>query len=144
MFYLVGIFKTSSPGDSVCSNPENCSKEVRGSQVIQKFCKKGHVVSVIATLSGKQTHLEGQCRQWSAVYYTSGPRAEFPLSQGPRPAFVKTFYTPCVRARTHHPKFLETYKGRLNTITTTPSFTCYVIKPLIINKPAVTFQPVNN
>ena len=41
--------------------------------------------------SGKQTHSEGECRQWSAVYYTSGPKAESPLSQGPRPAFVKSF-----------------------------------------------------
>ena len=62
--------------------------------------------------SGKQTHSEGQCRQWSAVYYTGGPKAESPLSQGPRPAFVKIFYTPCVRVQTHHPKFLEIYKGR--------------------------------
>jgi len=52
---------------------------------------------VVATRSGKQTHSEGQCRQWSAVYYTGGPKAESPLSQGPRPAFVKIFYTPCVR-----------------------------------------------
>ena len=53
--------------------------------------------TVIAMLSGKQTHSEGQCRKWSAVYYTRGPRAESPLSQGTRPAFVKIFYTPCVR-----------------------------------------------
>ena len=42
------------------------------------------------------------------------------------------------------PKFLETYKGRVNTLTITPSSMCYVFKQLIINKPAVTFQPVNN
>ena len=54
--------------------------------------------SVVATCSGKQTHSEGQCRQWSAVYYAGAPRAESPLSQGPRPAFAKTFYTPCARA----------------------------------------------
>ena len=102
--------------------------------------------SVIATRSGKQTHSEGQCRQWSAVYYTSMPKAESPLSQGPRPAFVKIFYTPCVCVQTHHSKFLETHinKGRVNTTTITPSFTCYVFKQLIINKPMVTFQPVNN
>ena len=82
--------------------------------------------------------------QWSAVYYTGGPKAESPLSQGPRPAFVKIFYTQCVHVQTHHPKSLEAYKGRVNTITITPSFTCYVFKQLIINKPAVTFQPVNN
>ena len=33
--------------------------------------------------SGKQTHSEGQGRQWSAVYYTGGPKAECPLRQGP-------------------------------------------------------------
>jgi len=54
--------------------------------------------------------------QWSAVYYTGGPKAESPLSQGPRPAFVKIFYTPCVRVWTHHSKFLETYinQGKYN------------------------------
>ena len=45
--------------------------------------------------------------------------------------------------RTHHPKFLKTYKGRVNTITITPSFTCYVFKQLIIKKSAGAFQPVN-
>ena len=58
---------------------------------------------VIAMLSGKQTHSEGQYRWWSAVYYTGRPKAVFPLSQGPRPAFVKIFYTPCVHVQTHHP-----------------------------------------
>ena len=56
---------------------------------------------------------------------------------------MKIFYTPCVRVQTHQPKSLEAYKGRVNTITVTPSFTCFVFKQLIINKPAVTFQPVN-
>ena len=102
------------------------------------------LVTVIATLSRKQTHSEGQCRWCSAVYYAGGPKAESPLSQGPHPAFVKIFYTPSVRVQTHRPKFLETYKGRVNTITITPSFMCYVFKQLIISKPAVTFQPVNN
>ena len=103
---------------------------------------------VVATRSGKQTHSEGQCRQWSAVYYTSGPKAESPLSQGPQPAFVKIFYTPCVRVRTHHPKFLETYinKGRVNIIPITPSFMCHVLRQLnnqpIINKPEVTLRQV--
>ena len=59
---------------------------------------------VVATRSGKQTHSEEQCRQWSAVYYTSEPKAESPLSQGPQPVFVKTLYTLSVRAQTHLPK----------------------------------------
>ena len=45
---------------------------------------------VVVTHSRKETHSEGQCREWSAVYYTGGPKAESPLSQGPRPVFVKT------------------------------------------------------
>ena len=63
---------------------------------------------VVATCSGKQTHSEGQCREWSAVYYTGGPKAESPLSQGPPPVFVKTLYTLSVHAQTHLPKFPET------------------------------------
>ena len=53
---------------------------------------------------GKQTHSEGQ----RTVYYTGGPKAESPLSQGPRPVFVKTLYTLSVLAQTHLPRFLET------------------------------------
>ena len=41
----------------------------------------------------------------SAVYYTSGPKVESPLSQGPWPVFAKTLYTLSVRAQTHLPKF---------------------------------------
>ena len=37
-----------------------------------------------------------------------GPKAESPLSQGPRPVFVKTLYTLSVCAQTHLPKFPET------------------------------------
>ena len=58
-----------------------------------KYCISSWVFSrniVVATCSRRQTHSEGQCRQWSAVYYTSGPTAEPPLHQGPRPVFVKT------------------------------------------------------
>ena len=56
---------------------------------IYELCDK----IVVTTCSGKQTHSEGQCRQWSAAYYTGGPKAESPLSQGPQPVFVKTLYT---------------------------------------------------
>lgn len=46
------------------------------------------------------------------------PEAESPLSQGSQQAFVKIFYTPCVRVRTHRPNFIETYikhrKGEYN------------------------------
>ena len=64
--------------------------------------------SVVAMCSWKQTHSEGQCSCWSAVYYSGGPKAESPLSQGPRPVFLKTLYTLSVLAQTHLPKFLET------------------------------------
>ena len=40
------------------------------------------------------------------------PKAESPLSQGPRPAFVKTSYSLSVLAQTHLPKFLETSLGQ--------------------------------
>ena len=66
----------------------------------------------VATCSRKQTHSGGQCRQRSAVYYTSRPKAESPPSQGPRPVFVKTLYTLSVRAQTHLPKFPETSLNR--------------------------------
>ena len=78
------------------------SSSSSGSRLRERFKKMSDTFSlfprVVATRSGKQTPSEGQCRQWSAVYYTGGPKAEPPLSQGPRPAFAKTFYTPCARA----------------------------------------------
>ena len=63
---------------------------------------------VVATCSRKQTHSEEQCRWWSAAYYTSEPKAESSLSQGPQPVFVKTLYTLSVCAQTHLPKCSET------------------------------------
>ena len=60
---------------------------------------------VVVRRFGKQTHSEWQCRWWSAVYYTGGPKAESPLSQGPRPVFVKSLYTLSVYKL---PKFPET------------------------------------
>ena len=35
--------------------------------------------------SRETTHSEGQCRWWRADYYTVRPKAESPVSQGPRP-----------------------------------------------------------
>ena len=63
--------------------------------------------SVIATHSGKQTHSEGRCRQWNAVYYSGGPKAESPFSQGPRPTFVKTLYTLSVLLKLTSPNSLH-------------------------------------
>ena len=74
---------------------------------------KIHRGSVVATCSRKQTH-SGQCRWWSAVYYTGGPKAESPLSQGPQPVFVKTLYTLSVCAQTHLSKFPETSLNKGN------------------------------
>ena len=61
-----------------------------------------------ATCSRKHTHSGGQCRPWSAVHHTGGPKAETPLSQGPQPGFLKPFYTLIVHAQIHLPKFPET------------------------------------
>ena len=63
--------------------------------------------SVVAMRSGKQTRSEGQCREWSAVYYTGGPKAESPLSQGSQPIFVKPLYTVSISGQTRLPKFPE-------------------------------------
>ena len=68
-------------------------------------------ITVVAMRTGKQTHSEEECREWSAIYYTRRPKAESPLSQGPRPVFVKTLDTVSDHAQTHLPKFPET---RLN------------------------------
>ena len=74
-----------------------------------------------ATRSGKQTHSEGQCRYWSAVYYTGRPKAESPLSQGPQLTFVKTFNTLSVLLKPKSPNSLnpslESVKGRYNQVT---------------------------
>ena len=79
---------------------------------------------VVAMHSGKQTHSEGQCGQWSAVYYTGGSKAESPLSQGPRPVFVKTLYTLSVLAQTYLLKVLETSldKVKVDSIGVKPGF----------------------
>ena len=66
----------------------------------------------VATCSRKQAHSGGQCRQRSAVYYTGGPKAESPPSQGPPPVLVQTLYTLSVRVQTHLPKFPETSLNR--------------------------------
>ena len=115
----------------------------------QETFKECLLYSVVAMRSRKQTHSEGQCRQWSAVYYTGGPKAESPLSQGPRPAFVKIFYTPCVCVRTHHSKFLETYikQGKYNLNNPIIHVLCaHVLKQSnnqpIINKSEVTLQQI--
>ena len=41
---------------------------------------------------------------------------ESPLSQGPRPVFVKTLYTLRVLAQTHLPEFLETSLEKVKEI----------------------------
>ena len=63
--------------------------------------------SVVSTRSGKQTHSERDCREWSAVYYTSGPKEESPLSQGPSPVFVKILYTLSYVPKSTSPNFLK-------------------------------------
>ena len=70
--------------------------------------------------SGKQTHSKGQCRQWSAVYYTRRPKAESPLSQGTPTEFGENLiYLKCT-AQAHIPKFLKpslkSVKGRYKQV----------------------------
>ena len=76
---------------------------------------------VIAKCSRKQTHSEGQCGYWSAVYYTGGSEAEFPLQPGTPTNFCEhLIYLKCT-AQAHIPKFLklslENVKGRYNQVT---------------------------
>ena len=120
--YLRGMIARTCCGCSVAKScarlcdPMECSAP--GSSILHYVMEMfiESVLLFVATCSGKQTPSEEQCREWSAVYYTGGPKAESPLSQGPRPAFVKIFYTPYVRVWTHHSKFLETYinQGKYN------------------------------
>ena len=72
----------------------NISKSINVIHYINKL--KDNVVA-----PSSRKHSEGQCGWWSAVYYTGGPKAESPLSQGPRPVFVTTLYTLRVCAQTH-------------------------------------------
>ena len=129
-------------GSLVCCSPR-CYKQLDTTQQLNNNS------SVVAMHSGKQTQSEGQCRQWSAVYYTGGPKAESPLSQRPQPAFVKIFQTPCVRVRTHHSKFLETYinQGKYNSNNPIIHVLCaHGLKQSndqpIINKPEVTLLQI--
>ena len=66
---------------------------------------------VAATRSGKQTQKDNAD---SGVQFITpvGPR-QSPLSQGPRPVFVKTLYTLSVLAQTHLTKFLETIPDKV-------------------------------
>ena len=101
--YLRGMVARSCCGCSVAKScarlcdPMECSAP--GSSILHYVMEMfiESVLLFVATCSGKQTPSEGQCRWGSALYYTGGPEAESPLSQGLRPAFVKVFYTPCAR-----------------------------------------------
>ena len=73
----------------------------------------------LATHSGKHSEAQSgswsadrgvrivECGSWSAVDYTGRPKAESPLSQGPRPVFENLIYWR-VRAQTRLPQFPET------------------------------------
>ena len=82
----------------------------------------------------------------------AGPSQSLLLAKDPDQHCENLLYPMCT-CPNHYPKFLETYinKGRVNTITITPSFMCYVFKQLIISpqlhsdrlitdKPVVTFR----
>ena len=89
-------------------DPQGLGVVPYGTYLLEVRSFPANAPNVVATHSGKQPHSEGQRRQWSAAYYTGGPKAESPLSQGPRPVFVKTLYTLSACAQTHLPKFPET------------------------------------
>ena len=77
----------SPPGN--LPNPETEPASLMSPALAGRF----FTTSVVAMCSRKQTHSEGQCTWWNAVCYTSRPKAEFPLSQGPQQVFVKTSST---------------------------------------------------
>jgi len=63
-------------------------------------------------LGNKLTQKDNADSGVNAVYYTGGPKAESPLSQGPQPGFVKTLYT--LSEYTHFPNFPETTLNKGN------------------------------
>ena len=76
--------------------------------------------NVIAKRSRKQTHSEGQCGQWSAVYYTGGSEAVSCLTRDPNDFCENLINLKCT-AQAHIPKFLkpslERVKERYNQVT---------------------------
>ena len=68
MFYSMGIFRTSSPGDSISSNPERTApgRQGVGSQVIQTFCNKGQAVGNIKRLLLIKENQISQGKEFSA------------------------------------------------------------------------------
>ena len=81
---------------------------VHGSSVMVHGLGCPTACGVVATCSGTQTHPEGQCRYGVQFITPTRPKAESPLSQGPRPVFLKTLYSLSVCAQTNLPKFPET------------------------------------
>ena len=113
----ISSFLTHPSTQGLAADPHRTTRRAAAATHVALSCLVGLSVplfpaslgsNVVATRSGKHTHSEGQCRKWSAVYYTGGPKAESLLSQGPQPVFLKTLYTLSVRAQTHLPKFPET------------------------------------
>ena len=75
---------------------------------------------VIAKCSGKQTHSEGQCGQWNAVYYTGGSEAVSCLTRDPNDFCENLINLKCT-AQAHIPRFLKpslgSVKGRCSQVT---------------------------
>ena len=63
--------------------PQGLRVVLNGTCLLKVRSFPANAPNVVATRSKKQTHSEGQCRYWSAVYYTGGPKAESPFSQRP-------------------------------------------------------------
>ena len=80
MFYLVGIFRTSSPGGNISSNPDRTILRCMGSQIIQKFCNKRQVV-----WTSKKKKKKNESVGWSVASSFSTPRTvvrQAPLFMG--------------------------------------------------------------
>ena len=82
-------------------------RSLAGSIKSMKSQRVTNTTTAVATCSGKQTHPEGHCRRWGAVYYTGGPTAESPFSQGAQWTFVNTLNTWSVLLKPTSPNSLN-------------------------------------
>ena len=138
-----GISRCEGPGDHSLA-AESCAR-----LACQTLWHEG----VRVMCSGKQTHSTQDNSDSGVQFITpAGPSQSLLLAKDPDQHCENLLYPMCT-CPNHYPKFLETYinKGRVNTITITPSFMCYVFKQLIIgpqlhsdrlitDKPVVTFR----
>ena len=70
MFYLVGIFRTSGPGNSISSNPERAAPRGEAPGYIEVLQQSVSNLNVIGLLLIKENHLallyiRGESRIWA-------------------------------------------------------------------------------